>query len=122
MVEASRCPSCVVLATLFPSELDDARDRFSPKEVSLAYHHGEAVSYLLNWARHSDLRCHYVLAELARWPSDLCPVVVAFHLVSHGHVGVGQRQSALVPYLEDLVVPHVQGSESLWHSRVVHGR
>lgn len=122
VVEASRCPSCAVLATLYPSVLDDARDRFYPMEVSLAYHHGEVVSYPLNWARHSDLRCHHVLAKLAQWPNDLCPVVVASRLVAHGHVDVGQRQSALVPYLEDLVVLHVQGSESLWHSRVVHGR
>lgn len=122
VVVASPYPSSVVLATLHPSDLDDARDRFYLKEVSLAYHRGEVVSYLLNWARHSDLRYHYVLVELAQWPSDLCPVVVVSHLVAHGHVGAGQRQSALVPYLEDLVDPHVQGSESPFHSRVVHGR
>lgn len=122
MVEAWRCPSYAVLAALYPSDLDDARDRFYPKEVSLAYHHGEVISCPLNWARHSDLRCHYVLVKLAQWPNDLCPVVVASRLVAHGHVGGGQRQSALVPYPEDLVVPHVQESESPWHSRAFHGR
>ena len=122
MAGACRSPSSAVLPTLYPSDLDDAPDRFYPKEVSLVYHHDEVVSSPLNWERHSDPQRHYVLVKLARWPNDLFPVVVTSRLVAHGHVGVGQRQSALVPYLEDLVVHPVQESESPWRSHVFRGR
>lgn len=121
-MEAWGAPSCAVLATLYLSDLDDARDRFYPKEVSLVCHHGEVVSSPLNLEHYSDLQYHYVLAKLAQWPNDLCPVVATSRLVAHGHVGVSQRQSALVLYLEDLVVPRVRESESLWDNRVYRGR
>ena len=121
-MEAWRAPSCAVLANLHPSGLDDVRGRFYPKEVALVYHHDGAVSSPLNWERHSDLQDHYVLAKLAQWPNDLYPVVATSPHLAHGHVGVGRRQSAPVPYLGDLVGPRVQESERPWNSRVYRGR